>query len=187
MIFDNRDVGQSSLADGRYRLSDMASDALALADALGIDSFHLLGVSMGGAISQELALAAPERVRPSRWPSPGPARGRWARSCRGRGGRRAQLIEREEMIDELMLLTLSEAFFENEEAVHLAARHDAPNPHPQPPEAFARQLEASTRHDARDRLGSLDDARPRDRRRVRHPRAGLEVARAGRADPGRAS
>ena len=29
------------------------------------------------------------------------------------------------------------------------------NPHPQPPEAFARQLDASSRHDTRDRLGSL--------------------------------
>ena len=41
----------------------MARDTLALADHLGLDSFHLLGFSMGGAISQELALMAPERVR----------------------------------------------------------------------------------------------------------------------------
>ena len=40
----------------------MARDALALADALELDSFHLLGVSMGGAIAQEMALAAPERI-----------------------------------------------------------------------------------------------------------------------------
>ena len=63
VIFDNRDVGQSSMADGPYEIADMAADALALADALELDSFHLLGVSMGGAIAQEIALAAPERVR----------------------------------------------------------------------------------------------------------------------------
>src|SRR5919106_2634620 len=63
VIFDNRDVGQSSMADGPYEISDMAQDAVALADALELESFHLLGVSMGGAIAQEMALAAPDRVR----------------------------------------------------------------------------------------------------------------------------
>ena len=63
VIFDNRDVGQSSMADGDYEIADMARDALALADELELDSFHLLGVSMGGAIAQEIAIQAPERVR----------------------------------------------------------------------------------------------------------------------------
>ena len=63
VVFDNRDVGQSSSADGPYEVVDMAADTLALADALELDSFHLLGMSMGGAIAQELALSAPERVR----------------------------------------------------------------------------------------------------------------------------
>ena len=63
IVFDNRDVGQSSRATGDYEIADMAADALALADALELDRFHLLGLSMGGAISQELALTAPERVR----------------------------------------------------------------------------------------------------------------------------
>src|ERR1700704_6917954 len=63
VFFDNRDVGQSSMADGPYSLADMAQDALALADELELDSFHLVGVSMGGAIAQEMALAAPDRGR----------------------------------------------------------------------------------------------------------------------------
>jgi 3-oxoadipate enol-lactonase len=46
IIFDNRDVGRSSQAAGRYEIADMAADALALADALELDSLHLLGVSM---------------------------------------------------------------------------------------------------------------------------------------------
>ena len=56
VIFDNRDVGQSSMAEGDYEIADMARDALALADELELDSFHLLGVSMGGAIAQEMAI-----------------------------------------------------------------------------------------------------------------------------------
>ena len=63
VVFDNRDVGQSSRATGEYEIADMTTDALALADSLGLDTFHLLGYSMGGAIAQRLTLTAPERVR----------------------------------------------------------------------------------------------------------------------------
>ncbi len=53
IAIENRDVGRSSYADGPYEIADMAADTLAVVDELGIDTFHLLGVSMGGAISQD--------------------------------------------------------------------------------------------------------------------------------------
>ncbi|MDR6712966.1 pimeloyl-ACP methyl ester carboxylesterase [Pseudomonas hunanensis] len=46
-----------------YTLTDMAGDGLRLMDALQVDQFHVLGVSMGGMIAQHLAAIAPERVR----------------------------------------------------------------------------------------------------------------------------
>jgi pimeloyl-ACP methyl ester carboxylesterase len=55
----------------------------------------------------------------------------------------------------LFLLTMSEKFFENAEAVAWLRDLMLHNPHPQPPEAFARQLDASGRHNAGERLGSL--------------------------------
>ena len=82
--FDNRDVGLSSRLDhlgvpnvgllmlGRlagqvmpaaYTLSDMARDVIGLLDALGIDTAHFVGASMGGAIAQTLAIEQPERLR----------------------------------------------------------------------------------------------------------------------------
>jgi pimeloyl-ACP methyl ester carboxylesterase len=61
--FDNRGVGRSSTPDGEFRIRDFAADTLALMDSLGLDQAHVVGSSMGGAIAQELALAAPERVR----------------------------------------------------------------------------------------------------------------------------
>lgn len=78
--FDNRDAGRSThLTDaGRpsqlkmllrpaaaavYRLEDMADDAVAVMDALGWTSAHLVGFSQGGMIAQALAVGHPDRVR----------------------------------------------------------------------------------------------------------------------------
>ena len=76
--FDNRDAGLSSALDelgvpnllglllgvgsAPYGLDDMAGDALALLDRLGVDHAHLLGLSLGGMIAQLLALKHPQRV-----------------------------------------------------------------------------------------------------------------------------
>ena len=79
--YDNRDTGRSSrvaapvrrdqlvraFATGRartpYTMSDLAGDAVALLDHLGLESAHLVGVSMGGMIAQTIAVEHPTRVR----------------------------------------------------------------------------------------------------------------------------
>lgn len=76
--FDNRDVGLSTWFDesgpadiravasdhsrAAYLLADMADDAAALLDGLGLPTAHVLGVSMGGMIAQSVAIAHPGRV-----------------------------------------------------------------------------------------------------------------------------
>ena len=62
VLLDNRDAGASGEASAPYQLADMAADALAVMDRLDVARFHLMGASMGGAIAQRIALAAPERV-----------------------------------------------------------------------------------------------------------------------------
>ncbi len=82
--FDNRDIGQSSRMHGGkrisplefiklrffsvpvaapYKLIDMARDTTGLMDVLGIHAAHLVGISMGGMIAQEIALSFPNRAR----------------------------------------------------------------------------------------------------------------------------
>jgi pimeloyl-ACP methyl ester carboxylesterase len=78
--FDNRDVGRSTRLDGAhvpgltelalrripnpaYKLADMALDTVGLMNALGLDSAHVVGVSMGGMIAQTVAVRHPSRTR----------------------------------------------------------------------------------------------------------------------------
>lgn len=61
--YDHRGIGRSDPAAEPFSIVDLADDALALLDALGHASAHVMGISMGGMVAQELALKAPERVR----------------------------------------------------------------------------------------------------------------------------
>lgn len=61
--FDNRGTGRTGVSAGPYTVELMADDAVAVLDAVGASSAHVMGVSMGGFIVQELALSYPERVR----------------------------------------------------------------------------------------------------------------------------
>ena len=63
IAFDNRGAGRSDKPDGKYNLEEMADDAIAVLDAAGIENAHVVGLSMGGAISQIIALKHPNRVR----------------------------------------------------------------------------------------------------------------------------
>ena len=66
--FDNRDAGLSThldhlpLSPPPYTLDDMADDAVALLDHVGIARAHVMGASMGGMIAQVMAINHPERV-----------------------------------------------------------------------------------------------------------------------------
>ena len=60
---DNRGMGQSFKAKESYNLEEVAKDALELMDSLGHKEFHLIGISMGGFVSQLLTLLAPQRVK----------------------------------------------------------------------------------------------------------------------------
>ncbi|WP_305064114.1 alpha/beta fold hydrolase [Methanococcoides sp.] len=62
ILFDNRGMGYSSENNGSFSIALFANDTADLMDALGLDSAHIFGSSMGSVIAQELALEHPEKV-----------------------------------------------------------------------------------------------------------------------------
>ena len=63
IAYDNRGSGGSTVTPGPYTTRQLAADAVALLDALGIERADVFGMSLGGMIAQELALGWPERVQ----------------------------------------------------------------------------------------------------------------------------
>jgi len=62
IALDNRGAGRSDKPFGHYTLEQMADDAIAVLDAAGVERAHVVGASMGGAISQIIGLRHPHRV-----------------------------------------------------------------------------------------------------------------------------
>ena len=155
IVFDNRDVGQSSMADAPYELSDMATDR----------SHSRTSWSSTRSTCSASRWAAPSRSR-SRSPrpsasarshsrSPTPAGAPTAASWPRVWSARRQAISHEQHIDELMLQILSEELYENADFIAYVRQMMLSNPHPQPPDAFARQIEAASHHDGRELLPGL--------------------------------
>ena len=63
ITFDNRGIGKTDKSSGPYTIKTMADDTIGLMDYLGIHKAHILGVSLGGMVAQEIAIGYPERVR----------------------------------------------------------------------------------------------------------------------------
>jgi pimeloyl-ACP methyl ester carboxylesterase len=63
VVFDNRGAGHTEVSDEEYSIALFAADTAALMDAMGVSRAHVLGISMGGMIAQELAISHPEKVQ----------------------------------------------------------------------------------------------------------------------------
>jgi pimeloyl-ACP methyl ester carboxylesterase len=156
VTFDNRGSGRSSAPDIAYTTRTMADDTVALMDRLGIERTHLLGVSLGGMIAQEIALEHPERVRSLQLHCTAARADRHMlallenlRSVRHKAG--VELAQRAMAL----YLFAPTTFNERPEFIDMLLYAASSQAHPQSDVGFARQGDAVIGHDALARLGAI--------------------------------
>ncbi len=154
VTIDNRGSGRSGQPPGPYTSREMAEDAKAVADDLALQPFHLAGVSMGGVIAQEYAVAHPDDLRSVVFANTYAAAGRYTAAAFSTWALVAETAGMEVMLRQMAPWIFSPAFYERDAARVERLVQDALAT-TQPPEAFVAQTAALITHDCRDRLGSI--------------------------------
>jgi 3-oxoadipate enol-lactonase len=157
VAFDNRGTGRSEVPPGPYTTAQMADDTAALLETLGIARAHVLGVSAGGMIAQEVALRHPERVEALVLACTAPG---GALSIRPSPEAMAAFVvagggDREAELRRMMPFLYTDAYVrEHPEEIDAFIRRRLENP--TSPLGYAAQLAAAMSHDAAERLERIE-------------------------------
>ena len=156
LTFDQRGSGLSDKPDMPYSIAMLADDTAALMDHLGISPAHVIGVSMGGTIAQELALRHPDKVQSlvlGCTTAGGP------KAIRVGGGALASAYSTQPMTAEERGKALAEAAFSKgylaQHPEIVASMIESRRQRPIDSSAFARRMKAATDHDTYDRLPQI--------------------------------
>ena len=156
---DARGVGESDAPPGPYTTRQMAHDALAVLDAAGVQRAHVVGLSLGGAVAQELALLHPERVRSLALLSTFAAQAPRGRALLEAWRALYPVVFADPRLRKAWELQayswlFTDRFWRSEANVRAALRFAATQPQ-QTPQGFAGQVDAALSHDTRERLPQL--------------------------------
>ena len=152
--FDNRGIGASSSPVGPYSSRMLADDAKALVDQLGISGFHLMGVSMGGMIAQEYALAYPADLRSATFACTYAAPGPFCSRMFSMWADMAPVLGVPFVMRDVTLWAFTLPFFEQRTA-ELEEFETAMRYMNQPVHAYLAQLAVIQDHDTTSRLGEI--------------------------------
>lgn len=156
IAFDNRGAGQTDAPDIPYTTAMMADDAAGLLDVLGIEDAHVIGVSMGGMIAQELALRHPARVRSLHLGCSLARPDAYLRALVVVWRTLRRALPREDLLRALALWLFAPATWqERPEFVEMIVQTALANPFPQTLTGFLRQGDAILGHDTLDRLAAI--------------------------------
>lgn len=152
--FDNRGVGQSSQPPGPYTSREMASDLDALVTELKLSRFHLAGVSMGGVIAQEYAVAHTGALASLVLANTFAVADPFTRAAFDTWAIVAEAAGMPVMMRQQAPWIFSPAFYERhpDRVAELIAAAQAST---QPPAPFAAQMAALTEHDCAARIGNV--------------------------------
>jgi 3-oxoadipate enol-lactonase len=152
--FDNRGIGASGKPAGPYSSRMLADDAKGLVDHLGLTDFHLMGVSMGGMIAQEYALAYGSDLRSVTFGCTYAAPGPFCSRMFGMWGDMAPVLGVPFVMRDVTLWAFTVPFFEQREAA-LIEFEQAMRYLDQPVHAYLAQLAVIQEHDTTERLGEI--------------------------------
>src|SRR5574337_823004 len=155
LAFDNRDTGQSDRSPGSYTIKTLADDAIGLMDALAIDRAHVVGLSMGGAIAQELAIAHPARVKRLVLVSTYTSSDRRGADVLNSFALMRARFSREEYARATTPWVFTYHDYRTPGLVDLAIARFLEDPYFTPADVYARQVEAALSHNAEDRLSRI--------------------------------